>query len=382
MEVKGKLITKSFEGEFHPRTSTWNNPTTITIDADGIDLVLITGVVGAITIQDPTNTPYSGQKLRINITADASYAITWGAAFRGDSIILPVNTLSSTLYLEFEWNASDSFWDLAQANSAIDGGSDIYAESITGNFGDQVIEGISVGPQIDHRVETRSGRNHLIIGDPYIAPTFSSFSISTQPTTLEAGQTIAGGIRPFSWSTTTPNNLTPNDIDIIDITGGSTVLASGLANDGTENVDIGTSKQLLASQTYTFQIKSGQLQGGDIARNFTVVAYWAVYFGNSLLTTLTESDVEALTTKELRGNFNKTYSLPATGYKWICYPTTYGTATTFFDTGAQQNVAMNDFGGGLTYEIVSLTNLYGQTVDYKCHRTLNPLSSSINIAVS
>ena len=255
------------------------------------------------------------------------------------------------------------------------GGSEIFAESLTGNFVEQVIEGISVGSQIDHRIETRSGRPHLIIGDPYVAPSFNSFLMSGQATTIEAGDSITGSNRTFTWGVSNPANLTPNDITIRDVSA-ATDLVTGLTNDGSEVVDIGPAVQLSANQSQQYRISSGQLQGGDISRNFTITARWAVFYGNNLLTTLTESDIEALTTKELRSNFTKTYSLNAGGYKWICYPTTFGTATNFTDTSTNLPVAM------VPFITVSVTNAFSQTVDYKCHRTLNQLGSSINIVVS
>jgi len=260
------------------------------------------------------------------------------------------------------------------------GRSDIYVESLTGEFVEQSVEGISVGNSIDHRIEMRSGKPHLIIGDPYQVPSFTSFFITSQPTLIEAGDFIVGGPRTFTWTTNNSSNVTSDDITITDVDA-ATDLITGSSNDGTETIDIGGTIQLLAGDTQTYRITSSQLQGADISRVFTVVANWAVFSGNNSLTSLTEADVEALANKELRSNFIKTFNLSAGGYKWICYPTDFGTATSFTDTATNFPVAMEPF-GGLNYELISITNAFGQTIDYKCHRTLNQLGSNINIAVS
>lgn len=254
------------------------------------------------------------------------------------------------------------------------GGSDIYAESLSGVFAEQVVEGISVGDAIDHRIEIRSGRPHLILGDPYQIPNFTSFIMSSQPQIIEAGDSIVGGSRNFTWTTQNPTNMTPDDISVTDVNLG-TILLTGSSNDGSEAIDIGLPVQLLAGDTQSYRITSGQLQGADITRIFSVNAQWGVFYGNNSIATLTEPDAEALT-KELRTNFTKTYNLNAGGYKWICYPISFGLATNFIDTGTGQTVAMN------AVQVLSLTNAFGETSDYNCHRTLFQLGSNINIQVS
>ena len=278
------------------------------------------------------------------------------------------------------------FEDLVWVERFIDGAGggsgEIYAVSVgDASIPEQLVEGVAVGPQIDRRIEEINGKQYLVIGDPYVAPIFQSFSIAGQSTVIEAGDSIAGGVRTFNWSVNDPGgNLTPNDITIRDVDA-AVDLATGLSNDGTEDINIGAAVPLVANQTQTYRISSGQDIGGDITRDYTVIAYWAIYSGNNALSSVTEADIEALSNKSLQAGFAATYALNAGGYKWICYPTTMGTATSFIDTSNNLPVAMEPF-GGTGFQLVSVTNVFGETVDYKCHRTLNQLGSSINIAVS
>ncbi|MCZ2140664.1 MAG: hypothetical protein LC096_04655, partial [Bacteroidia bacterium] len=73
---------------------------------------------------------------------------------------------------------------------------------------------------------------------PYLLPAFTSFSISGQSTLIEVGIDLSG-IKTFNWSISNGANVQANSIAIRDVNA-NVLLASGLANDGTENVNIGT----------------------------------------------------------------------------------------------------------------------------------------------
>lgn len=241
------------------------------------------------------------------------------------------------------------------------------------------VSGIYVTGASNARIETIGTEKWGVMNDPYQSPSFSSFNMSGQPTIIESGDFIAGSNRTFTWSTSNSANVQSNSVQISDVTGNptpNTVLGSSLTNDGNENININSNIVLSAGQTHTWRISATNTNTSSFSRTFSVEARWAVYSGNNALTTMDETSIEALSTKALKTGFNGTYSLPAGGYKWICYPTTYGTASTFTDTVTGFPVAM------IPFELITVVNIFGQTVDYKCHRTLNILGSSININVS
>lgn len=72
---------------------------------------------------------------------------------------------------------------------------------------------------------------------PYASPAFTSFVIAGQPNVIEVG-TVLSGVKTFNWSISNGFNVQPNTVDIRDVTN-AVLIASGLADDGTENVNIG-----------------------------------------------------------------------------------------------------------------------------------------------
>lgn len=210
---------------------------------------------------------------------------------------------------------------------------------------------------------------------PYQAPTFSAFSISGQSTTLEVGATVTGANRTFAWTATNASNITANTVEIQNITGGTTSLAVGLANDGTEVLSFADVTKTTAT-THVWRIRATNTQTTVFTRDFTVTWQWRRFFGESVNTTLTESEIESLRVNGLVSGFAGNYSFNAGGYKWIAYPTVFGTATTFKDTSTNLDVPFEP------PVIVSVTNAFGVVQDYRVHRTTNVLGGAITIAVS
>lgn len=220
---------------------------------------------------------------------------------------------------------------------------------------------------------------------PYQLPAFSSFSMSGQASPVEVGTTISG-TKTFTWGTTNSANVAVNSINIADQSGD---LATGLANDGSESVAI-TSRQLTAPGSYNWTISGTDTNANNFSRNFTVNWYWKIYFGTSANTTLTESQIEALT-GQLAASGLATYSYAANDYKYLCYPASLPAASLFTDTltgfdvtmaDATDNAAYSNTANGYSYALVSVTNAQGQTTNYRVYRTKFTLSGSINIRVT
>lgn len=205
---------------------------------------------------------------------------------------------------------------------------------------------------------------------PYQSPAFISFT-SDMPTVLEIGDSIPAGTKTFSWATSNSANIKPN---IISITYGS-ALGSTLANDGSEALNVAMQIETTISN-HTFTISAQNTNNVTFTRNLTVSWRAPVWYGESALTTLTGTDVVALRAKNLVTSPNGNYSVLAGGYKWICYPVSLGLKTVFKDTSTNFDVAMNPV------ETVSVTNSFGVTQNYYCHRTYNVLGGSITIGVS
>ena len=208
---------------------------------------------------------------------------------------------------------------------------------------------------------------------PYQTPIFSSFT-SSMSTPIEVGSTIPAGSVTFLWNTTNSSNIAANSIKIDDITAGNT-LASGLANTGTTAISISEITNVMAT-SHQWKITATNTKGVFLSRTLNVYWQWKIYYGESALTDLTETDVEALRVGTLAANVSGNYSFNAGEYKWICYPTSFGLKTTFKNASTNFDVAMQP---ALTK---SITNSQGVATNYYCHRTVNKLGGSITISIS
>ena len=208
---------------------------------------------------------------------------------------------------------------------------------------------------------------------PYQEPTFSSFSIAGQSTSLEVGDSAATGTITFSWATTNSSNVETNSIDIYS-SSPATQIFDGIANDGSESYDNGGGNTRDDDVTTNWTISGTNTNEAGFSRVFTVRWYWRVYWGSSSDTSATESMIEGLQNSALRSTEVATYTCDENNYKWMCWPTKFGEASSFYYAGFP--VAMED------PETVSVTNSFGITTDYYAYRTTNPSASEMDIVVT
>jgi len=209
---------------------------------------------------------------------------------------------------------------------------------------------------------------------PYQVPAFSSFSMSGQSSTLEVGNSTL--VNPtFTWGTTNSTNIQENSISILDITGSSTIV-SGLSNDGSQAVTFSAITKTSAS-SHVLRISGINTRSDAFTRNLTFSWYWKLYYGTSASAgPLSEANIEALTSSSLSSGFAGSYTFAAGGYKYFCYSSALGTATSFKDSSTMLDVAME------SPYTVSVTNSFGIVQNYNVHRTTNVLGSGITIVVA
>ena len=207
----------------------------------------------------------------------------------------------------------------------------------------------------------------------YQYPTFSSLAISGQSATIEVGASIASN-RTFTWSTTNPTNIAPNSITIRDVTGATNIVTS-LANTGSYASTYPAITNVAAASN-VFSITGTNTKPTTFTRTYTVSWKFYLFYGESVTTPLTAGDIAWLRASSLASGFAGTYVFLAGGYKYICYPTSFGTATTFKDASNNLPVAMQ------APYVVSVTNGFGVTANYNVHRTFNVLGGAITIIVS
>jgi len=226
----------------------------------------------------------------------------------------------------------------------------------------------------------------------YLDPAFSSFVMSGQATTVEVGTTISGS-KSFAFTATNTGNIQSDSLSVIDVTN-NTTLVSGQPFTSPVSANVGSvTKTTPASHQWKGRAINTNSEVID-SNNFTVNWQWRVYNGTSANPTLTESQIEALTTSALRSGFATTYSFAAGNYKYIAFPDSFGSPTAltgFKDTATNLTVAMassvddafySNTQNGWSYGIVSVTNTNGVTTDYRVYRTKNLIASTLQIQVS
>lgn len=226
---------------------------------------------------------------------------------------------------------------------------------------------------------------------PYLAPTFSSFAITGESTSQEVGDSIAASVT-FTWGTTNPTNVSANTINIRDTTS-VLDLVLGTANDGTQAVTMPGSIQKVTTTTHSFSIEGTNTHAATFTRTLTFTWYWRRHYGTNVAGTLTGADIGALASSALATGYSGTYAYAAGGYKYLCFADAAGgglvsvkDASTGFSmpmvTVAGDAAYSNVDSGGFYYALVSRTNAFGVTTNYRVYRTLNVLGGAVTLNVT
>jgi hypothetical protein len=228
---------------------------------------------------------------------------------------------------------------------------------------------------------------------PYIAPTFTSFIISGQTQSVEVGSTVSG-LKSFAWAFSNPALVTANTMDILDVTG-ATTLASGISIVSPYSVSIG-SITLTSPSTYSWRGRATNTQSTVFnSSNFTISWFWRKYYGTNASASLNETQIEALINNPLSNTLVGSYSFAAGDYKYFCWPDSFGSPTSgpfpngFISAGLGVSMASSiddpfysNTQNGWSYGLVSVTNINGIATNYRVYRTLNTLGSTVIITVN
>lgn len=210
---------------------------------------------------------------------------------------------------------------------------------------------------------------------PYQVPSFSSFSISGQATTLEVGATTSNN-PTFTWAISNSSNVNTSSLCITDTTANEQLAVNVSIISPLYVSHSGVTKSAVGSEVYT--ISATNNKSVIFNKTFTINWRFALYYGESVNSSPTESLVEGLRIKTLASTYAATYNFYSliNGYKWICYPSSFGQATIFKDTATNL---------GVPFEpplVLLITNSFGVSTNYNCHRSTNALGGAISIMVS
>lgn len=267
------------------------------------------------------------------------------------------------------WNVfTNNFDKTSQSSGSTSGSTVLYSNSTAVPT---TIGGIASGSTFSNQTMQQMWDALLY---PYQTPTFGSFALNSY-STMEVGSGISTGSHTFTWTTTNPTNIIANSINIIDVTNAITLI-SGSANDGTEAYNFISAVTKSSATTHQYKIEATNSLDTVFNRTLTLYWRWRGYYGESTSGSLTEVDVKALRVNALQSTYAGTYVFNAGGYKWVCYNSALGTATSFKDSSNNLDVAMEPS------VLISVTNDYGITSNVRAHRTTNIIGSSISIIVA
>lgn len=184
----------------------------------------------------------------------------------------------------------------------IGGAGGVYTGATPSNI---TVGGIPAGTNLSGRTISSILEELLI---DYLEPAFTSFSISFYPSTVEVGTTISG-TRTFSWNTSNSGNVLANSVDILDISAGSSPLATGLANDGSESVPLTTNQLNSNNATQIWRIEGTNTQLNDFTRNLTVRANYFRFYGAVSTSVSNSAEVRALPESDFQSSNSQTFLL-------------------------------------------------------------------------
>jgi hypothetical protein len=226
---------------------------------------------------------------------------------------------------------------------------------------------------------------------PYVPPTFTSFVISAFTTSYEVGDTISGS-KSFAWAFSNPALVTASSMDILDVTGGTT-LASGISIVSPASATIATFTPTTPT-SYSWRGRATNTQSTLFTSAlFTANWYWRKFYGTSASVTLNETQIEALLNNPLATTEVGSYVFAAGDYKYFCWPDSFGSpsaAPAGFISGGflvsmasvTDNAFYSNVENGWSYGLVSVTNSFGVATNYRVYRTLNTLGAAVTITVS
>jgi hypothetical protein len=215
---------------------------------------------------------------------------------------------------------------------------------------------------------------------PYFAPSISSMTNATLIKTFEVGESLPNGTKSIDYTIVNPGKIKsqpPNvGVPSTDIVGATFPVNPVLLSASSSfNIVIPSGFHLDEVDERTITLTGTNSKDATFSKTVTIFWKWKRFVGNSSLTSMASADIIALNdagtiaTDTIAG----TYVFEAGGYKWIWHESTLGTLTSFKDAATQLSVPFQ------SPVIVSVTNAFGITTNYRGYRTTNSLGGAITV---
>lgn len=211
----------------------------------------------------------------------------------------------------------------------------------------------------------------------------------------EVGDSIVPDLYTFSWTTTNTSLFFTASSNIESVGSGNIITGLTISQS-----DIGWNMTSTMSHsdinTSTFYLYAKRRNGTQIRKSLNIDWKWGIYYGSTTSTSISGLDVLGLN-KILGTSSNLILSIPGTGYKYISMPELFTPIYTLSISGIQASMAGTSQGytysenlttgingtiSSIYFDKIYVTNSYGVGMTYNVYRTLNELSSEIDISSS
>jgi hypothetical protein len=215
---------------------------------------------------------------------------------------------------------------------------------------------------------------------------------------FEIGDSMSPGSYTFSWnlsgSSFEANSVKLQDITNVVSTGTywttpSGYIATGLTNSSPYTWILGStiSSTLPTSRDFRVYINRDNLT--TISKSLSVNWMFPIYTGSTSSTSITGLQVLSnLTNKILATSSNVLLTIPGSGYKYVAVPETFNSIYSLTLDKIQVVMAAtaqgytNSFSNSLYYNKIWVTSSYGIGATYNVYRSLNSISTSIDLVPS
>lgn len=209
---------------------------------------------------------------------------------------------------------------------------------------------------------------------PYNAPSFASFGISGQSTSIEVG-TIISGSKSFTWSFNQSGNVQANTLDIVDTTN-STTIVTNTSTTFPYTATLGiVSKSVAGTNVWT--ATADNTQSTQFSSTFTVNWRWKNYLAasstvisdNSTAQIVIDSGVvdSILDSDRVWTATCTSANNNASNYTYIIYPATYGDLSTISHNGPLPVLSAFTKLGDYT-----ISNVYGKSTSFRIYKSNSP----------
>ena len=207
-----------------------------------------------------------------------------------------------------------------------------------------------------------------------MSPTiFTEFSINAR-TVREIGATVEAGNYTFSWDIV--GDIEPNSITIIEVDTGR-VVGKDLPNTGTYSTTLPDISFNTATE-YAYRIEARDVGRNLFSKTLSFKWTYRCYIGENSKPELSSSEVISLRSPRWLHEVDGHYNTKSDGYKYVYVPEAF-----FTD---RHSIRITDMETGLHVvqaipQEVMITNRHGLPINYIAFRSINPLHSSMEVAV-